>query len=1056
VSDFCDCGFANSPAARFCGGCGRERRTAPSLAPIDEGARRQVTALFADLAGYTSLSARHDPEQVRDLLEQFFERVDSVTVSFGGSINQHIGDAILALFGAPVAHGNDAERAVAAALAIHEAVRGLHAPDGTPLAVHVGVASGVVVAASTGSSTYRGYTVTGQSVNLAARLMDLGTAGETLISDPVRRAVGDRLRARLRGEVRLKGIPEPVRVWSVDGLDPAGTVERARSLVGRQPERTRLAAALDSAREQRVGEVIVIRGEPGIGKSSLAREAVRLATEQRFTCSVANVLDFGARRGRDAVHQLALGLLGLPAGYDEAQRRDAARLAVASGRVAEGHAALLSELLDVALSREQRLELDAMDERTRHARRAGVLTSVIEAACAEAPVLILVEDVHWADRSELDAIAAAARLTGELPLVVVVTSRIDGDPIDDAMRARFHPARSTTLDLGPLQPAEALELAQGLGARGALSEAYVARAAGNPLFLEQLVRHAEDVDERSVPPSIQSLILARCDLLAVEDRAALQAASVLGQRFTLPALRHLLDHLDYRCDRLLARHLVRPDDEGFMFDHALIRECVYESMLRPHRQRLHRRAAEWFGTSDLVLHAEHLDCADDPDAARALTAAARAEFASYRGERALELAQRALARATAPEERAEIACLTGEILQELGRADAAIHAYEGALDASADEVSRCRARIGLAAAMRLADRLDDAYAQLDLAERAAEQHGLVEELSRLHFLRGNLHFPLGRIDLCRREHDLALSAAEASGRPELLVNALGGVGDAAFAQGRFLTALDSYRRCVELARERGLGRVEVANHVMIATCLQLIGPGGLAEAEAALAAAARVGHRRAEILALHAIAYDHFWSLRCDFGQAPLRRAVELCDRFGLSRFRAQSLAYLGLAEHLAGNVVEAERLLETAVDDSRRHSTRYFHLSVIGTYLQVVRDPGRRRELLAEGDRLSSGPTLAHDLMHYYRGAIDAALASDDWSRASRYADRLEEVFAAEPVPRIDACVRRGRALASWGKGERDAERRRELELVRDEIVRMDLGLYRASVEQALAAFDA
>jgi class 3 adenylate cyclase len=280
---------------------------APGLAA--DGERRQVTALFADLAGYTSLSSRHDPEQIRDLLEQFFERVDGVTVSFGGSINQHIGDAVLALFGAPVAHGNDAERAVAAALAIHDAVRGLRAPDGTALAVHVGVASGVVVAATTGSRAHRGYTVTGQSVNLASRLMELGSAGETLISEPVRKAVGERLRAHLRGEVQLKGIPQPVRVWSVDGLDPSVTVGSVRSLVGRESERAQLAAVVAAAREKHIGEVIEIRGEPGIGKSRLGHEAVQLAAGQGFTCTVANVLDFGAGRGRDAVHQLARGLL---------------------------------------------------------------------------------------------------------------------------------------------------------------------------------------------------------------------------------------------------------------------------------------------------------------------------------------------------------------------------------------------------------------------------------------------------------------------------------------------------------------------------------------------------------------------------------------------------------------------------------------------------------------------------------------------------------------------------------------------------------------------------
>lgn len=1048
----CHCGFRNDPHARFCGGCGAELK---ALFAAPQAERRQVAVLFADLAGYTNLSARHDPEQVHLLLEQLFQTVDDITVAFGGSVNQHPGDAVLALFGAPVAHGDDAERAVAAALAMHEAVRQLRAPDGSPLALHIGIASGVVVAASTGSREHRIYTVTGPSVNLASRLMEIGTAGETLICEAVFKALRkERLRAVARGQVALKGVPDPVSVWSVEAFDstlPAGT---SGTFVGRDVERAQFARIVAVARERRTGGVIYVRGDPGMGKSRLAYELAQQADEAGFTWAAAKVLDFGISRGHDAMPQLVRGFLGLTATSEEERRRDAAQEAIASGHVPDEHTALLSQLLDIPLSMEQRRAIDAMEDATRRARRVAVMTALVEATTAAAPVLVVVDDIHWADRETLDAVAALARLTMTRPVVLILTSRIDGDPMQSDGGASLHSIGIMALELGPLMAAESLQLVTNLGLIGPLADECVERAAGNPLFLEQLVHYADDLQKKAVPPSIQSLVLARLDQLGSDDRVALQAASVLGQCFSLAALRYVLENGDYRCEPLLRRHLIRHDGEQLMFDHALIRDGVYASLLRSRCQELHKRAAAWFADTDAVLHAEHLDRAGDASAAHALDAAARAEFMSYRAESALDLARRALSRATGAAERCEIACLEGEILSELGYFDEARVAYETACsEAAGDEAARCRARIGLAGALRLADRLDEAHAQLDAAEEAAEGLGLVAELSRLHFLRGNLHFPLGRIDLCRREHDAALQAAQAAGRPELVVSALGGVADAAFAQGRFHTALDCYSRCVALAREQGLGRVEVANFAMVQTCHQLMGiPGGREEAEAALLAASRVGHRRAEILALHGLVFGHFWALQGDFGRAHGRRAVELCERYGLTRFHAESLAFLAFAEHLAGNEKEAVRLFETATADAREHSTKYFLLSIIGYYVYVVNDPRRRAELLDEGDRISCGACLTSDRMQYLFGAIEAALRGAEWDRADLYADQLEQAFAAEPLPRVNTCVERARLLAALGRGVCTSDMRSALERIQADIGRMDMNLYAASVERALS----
>jgi class 3 adenylate cyclase len=196
----------------------------PSLAM--QGERRQVTVLFADLAGYTALTNELDPEEILALLERFFDRVDWIVKEHGGHIDRHIGDCVMAIFGAPMAHGNDAERAIRAALAIREAIPELSARLGRPLGVHIGVAGGQVVASGIGNVSHREYTVTGDTVNLASRLTDAAVAGEILISERVRRALADRLDCLEAGSLMIKGFAEPVRAWRLRGLWPTPVGER--------------------------------------------------------------------------------------------------------------------------------------------------------------------------------------------------------------------------------------------------------------------------------------------------------------------------------------------------------------------------------------------------------------------------------------------------------------------------------------------------------------------------------------------------------------------------------------------------------------------------------------------------------------------------------------------------------------------------------------------------------------------------------------------------------------------------------------------------------------
>ena len=232
----------------------------------DTSERRQVTVLFADLAGYTALSRELDSEEVHALLAHFFSHVDRIIDEHGGYIDKHVGDCVMAVFGAPVAHGNDAERAVRAALTVRDIMPTVSAAVGRPVRVHVGVAAGQVVASGSGSERHREYTVTGDSVNLASRLADTAKAGEIVISEMVQRALADRLECEPAETLAVKGFAAPVTTWRLRALR---SLSDRGPLVGRRGELREFQAVLDACVEIGRGQAVCLRGEAGIGKTRL-------------------------------------------------------------------------------------------------------------------------------------------------------------------------------------------------------------------------------------------------------------------------------------------------------------------------------------------------------------------------------------------------------------------------------------------------------------------------------------------------------------------------------------------------------------------------------------------------------------------------------------------------------------------------------------------------------------------------------------------------------------------------------------------------------------------
>ena len=468
------------------------------------------------------------------------------------------------------------------------------------------------------------------------------------------------------------------------------------------------------------------------------------------------------------------------------------------------------------------------------------------------PTFVIVEDVHWADGPLLGHLAALASALAHGPGLMVLTSRIEGDPIDAAWRASCRGPSFATLDLGPLRAEEALSLAGGfIDATQRVARACIERAGGNPLFLEQLLRHTQAGTAEAIPPSIHSLVLARMDRLHARDRQAFQAAAVIGQRFDLALLRRLIGDPDYRL-RPARRPCARlPEGDDFLFAHALIQEGAYASLLRSTRKTLHLRAAEWFAGKDALLRAQHLDRAEDAAAAGAYLAAATAQRAAFRVEAALRSAERGLEIARAEADRHELLCLNGELKRDLGDIGGSIAAYSAAVAGAPDGAMRCRAELGLAEGLRVNEGLDEALKLLDSAQEIGRARAPCRPTSRAcTTCAATSIFRWEISSAARRSTSAACISRDVSGSAEAEARALGGLADAAYAQGRMRTAYDCFSRCVALCQQHGFGRIEVANRSMVGFSRVYLNEPRQAreDGDAAARVAAMVGQPRAELL----------------------------------------------------------------------------------------------------------------------------------------------------------------------------------------------------------------
>jgi class 3 adenylate cyclase/tetratricopeptide (TPR) repeat protein len=725
------CGEENPERARFCLACGA------ALAEAQAGGeeRKVVSVLFVDLVGFTDRADRADPEDVRATLRPYHERVKVDIERYGGTVEKFIGDAVMAVFGAPVAHEDDAERAVRAALRILETIEELRV-EGLDVAVRAAVTTGEAVVSLAARPERGEGMVAGDVVNTAARLQAAAATGTVIVDETTMRSAEAAIAFDALPAVEAKGKSKPIPIWrAIEARSRVGEAEMTTGTpyVGREHERVLLLETFLRVEREAAAQLVTIVGEPGIGKSRLVAE-LRTTLDDRpdlITWRHGRCLPYG-----EGITFWALGeAVKAEAGILESDDQDevAAKLERAVSVLLEDDSErdwFLSRLAPLAGAGGEAGAV-ARDEAFTAWRR------FLEAMAARRPVVLVLEDLHWADTALLDFVEHILDWVAPVPLLVVATTR--PELYDRRPGWSGGHRNATTISLSPLSPDETARLLQGLLERSVLPAETQAllleKAGGNPLYAEQFASMLAERGEGgslAVPETVQALISARLDTLAPDLKALLQDACVVGRSFWTGAVAALGDraHGDVLAGirELVRRELVRPArissfkaEDEFSIWHALVRDVGYSQIPRASRASKHEAAAAWIEQqaqerlhdhAEIIVHhyeqALELSSAAGEDRRHLREPLAR--FLVLAGDNAMRLDiaaaetayHRALDLSSEAATRGSILNKLAEALQEQGRLPEAEHAFEeavSALRAAGEERGAAVASIGLGRAL---------------------------------------------------------------------------------------------------------------------------------------------------------------------------------------------------------------------------------------------------------------------------------------------------------------------------------------------------------------------
>ena len=1036
------CSFSNDFDDNFCGGCGAKLQDPPADAKPSTKKRkelnqdiRRVSIWFCDIAGFTKLSSSHDPETIHSLLEQFFEGVDGIVHSFGGTIDKHIGDNVMALFGAPVAHENDPERAVCAALSVHDWVKDLSTTLSIDIRVHIGIATGRVVAGGSGSAHHQAYTVIGDSVNLAARLEGLAKAGETVISDGIKKAIGSTINAEDIGEQIIKGFSKPVKVWRVLAETKYNPLNDTTEgiFVGREKEIKIFHEALSKIPTSSCGEVFYIRAHAGMGKSSLLRKFLVMAKERGFDCHKLHNLSFGMGSERSTLRVMVSELIGFNLNEPENIQHQAIKTFVEIKSLSKKDETILYDIFGTAQPLENKVILDAMSSEMRFEAKIEFVCNFITKLSAEIPQIFAFEDLHFADETSLRLLKRLFQETTLSRIILIASSRIDSEVLGTEFWLES-PDQSLVhiMDLQPLTSEEAYQLAKSeLSASDTILEKCVQRAEGNPLFLDQLLRSADETfEEETVPSSIESMMTARVDRLPALERKALKVASVYGQWFTLEMVDHLLGTTNTLFNAALSSYLIRPENSGFIFTHSLLQEAIYNSYLSKQKKDLHNRAAGWYSEKDMILEAQHLDRGDNPEAPQAYFNAAKDCKERFDFTNGLPLVERGIELSGEMSQKYGLTCLQAFMTREVGKSEEAIRYYQDAIQMINEEEVHCEAWIGIAACNRWMGKGEESTEVLKKTERVAKSSDLSIRLAQVGYYRGSYLFTQNELGRAEISYESGLDNAKKCADQLWAARNLSGLADCYYAGLQMSKALSAFRECLDIAHEEGLGRIEVANRYMTGLTRRYLNEmrEALDDVLAAKQLAIEVGHRRSEMYSTNFTAEFLLDMGRVQEALEASSRALELTFLTDNERFRAYVMNQQARGLMVSGDEEKALDVLREALTISKTIGMSFVGPRLLGTLSLCAKDEETCEKALIEGSEILKTGCHAHNQLWFLRDAIESTLNSNNRDLVEKYSNWLEKITTKEPLPWAQYFIDRARAILCYRASPNDPANTKEI----------------------------
>lgn len=791
--------------------------------------RRLITILFADLSGFTGLSSKLDPEEVREAVNLCFEHLNKAIVSQGGTVHKYEGDLVMALFGLPFAHEDDPERALQASFEmlrmLPEINRALSSRIGNPtdLGLHVGINSGTVVVGEIGSPEKREFTVMGDPVNLASRLKDLANRGEIMVSESVFRASRYLFEYEAREPVAMKGIEEPVRVFRPvsrkEKPDPKRGIQGLSSpLVAREKELGELLGAVGRLQQGQEGAVFVF-GDAGLGKTRLLDELKKWITDHKTPMQIleGHCLTYG----ENIPYWPFLQVLGTVFGITDKDSRERVRDKV----VERSQTLLLTDWKEVApyLGYLFSIRFEGeLDEKVKYldaqVLKSQILVSVrklLAALSRTLPMLLVIEDYHWIDAESLELLEFLFESPEPFPMLLLVLSRPEKEEVGYKVKERLKRALGkdiVEITLGPLSPSAGTQLVHNLlqmsGFPGEFKDRILAKAGGNPFFLEEIIRSLidsgiltyregswllnADPGSFSIPDTVQALIASRLDKLEKDAREVLQIAAVIGRNFNVP----VLERLSGVNGLMLSLYLVELEEHEYIserrggadrecfFRHPLVHEVAYNGLLKRRRRELHRRAGEAIEglCSDRLedftelLAYQYAQGDNHRKALEWLRKAGQKAKDRYANDEAIGYFKQALSLLeTDGEGRADDLCSVYEALGDIhrlkGEYEMAPNCYHSVVrHAGEDTVRQANARRKIAEVYYLQGSYDEALKVLDEAEGILTGDTPEERIGKaeIHRMRCNIYGKTGENEEAKKAAEMSLGFLDAAGRGNAL------------------------------------------------------------------------------------------------------------------------------------------------------------------------------------------------------------------------------------------------------------------------------------------------